>query len=36
MLDLFLDDSHRALRDSAQAWVDRHIGPHADEWEEAG
>ncbi|MCK6505232.1 acyl-CoA dehydrogenase family protein [Myxococcota bacterium] len=36
MLDLFLDDSHRALARSAQGWVDRHIAPHAAAWEEAG
>lgn len=36
MLDLFYDDTHRALRDSAAAWVDRHIAPHAAAWEEAG
>ncbi len=34
MLDLFYDDTHRALRDSAQAWVDRHITPNAEAWEE--
>ncbi|MCB9777159.1 MAG: acyl-CoA dehydrogenase family protein [Alphaproteobacteria bacterium] len=33
MLDLFLDETHHALRDSAQAWVDRHIAPHAAQWE---
>ncbi|NOY28179.1 MAG: acyl-CoA dehydrogenase [Oligoflexia bacterium] len=36
MLDLFYDDTHRALRDSAQRWVDHHITPNASAWEEAG
>lgn len=36
MLDLFLDDSHRSLRASAEAWVAQHILPHAEQWEEAG
>lgn len=36
MLPMFHDDSHQALADSAQRWVNRHIAPFAAEWEEAG
>lgn len=35
MLDLFYDETHVALRESAQGWVDRHITPNAEAWEEA-
>ncbi|MCK6524204.1 acyl-CoA dehydrogenase family protein [Myxococcota bacterium] len=36
MLDLFFDDTHRALRDAASAFVAREIRPHVAEWERAG
>lgn len=36
MLDLFLDDSHRALAASAARFVDTNIRPYAEAWEEAG
>ncbi|MCB9744772.1 MAG: acyl-CoA dehydrogenase family protein [Alphaproteobacteria bacterium] len=35
MIDLFLDDTHRALAEAAEAWVQREIRPHAEAWEEA-
>lgn len=36
MLAMFWDETHHALAESAQRWVDRHIAPHAAAWEEAG
>jgi len=35
MLPLFWDETHHALRESAERWVARHIAPHAEAWEEA-
>ena len=29
MLAMFWDETHHALAESAQRWVDRHIAPHA-------
>jgi len=36
MLPLFWDETHHALRESTRRWVERHIRPHAREWEEEG
>lgn len=36
MLPLFWDETHHALAESTQRWVERHITPHAAQWEEAG
>lgn len=36
MLELFLDDTHRALADATRRWVDHAIQPHASRWEEEG
>src|SRR5690242_19149532 len=33
--DLF-DDDHNAFRDAVRQFVDRHVVPHYDEWEDAG
>ena len=35
MIPAFWDDTHHALKASAEAWVDAHIKPHAAVWEEA-
>jgi acyl-CoA dehydrogenase len=35
MLDLYWDDTHRALKASIDGWVAEHIAPHAADWEEA-
>jgi acyl-CoA dehydrogenase len=34
--DAFLDDTHRALRDTCRRFAEREIAPHVVEWEEAG
>ena len=36
MLALFYDDTHLALREAAQRFVEREIRPHVAEWERAG
>ncbi|MDG1480737.1 MAG: acyl-CoA dehydrogenase family protein [Myxococcota bacterium] len=36
MLPMFWDDTHHALAESTQRWVNRHISPHAAQWEEDG
>ena len=36
MLPLFWDETHHALAASTQRWVERHITPHAAQWEEDG
>ncbi|MBK7971786.1 MAG: acyl-CoA dehydrogenase family protein [Deltaproteobacteria bacterium] len=33
--DNFLDDTHRALRDTCRRFAEKEIAPHAEEWEEA-
>ncbi len=35
MLPIYWDDSHHAFRDSVRGWVQRHITPRAEEFEEA-
>ena len=35
MLPIYWDDSHAALRDSVRGWVQRHITPRAEAFEEA-
>ena len=35
MLDLYWDDTHRALKASIDGWVSANIAPFASEWEEA-
>lgn len=34
MLDLFLDETHHQLRAVADRWVDVHLRPHTEKWEE--
>ena len=36
MLPMFWDDTHHALAESTRRWVERHIAPHAAQWEEDG
>ncbi|MFT5679675.1 MAG: acyl-CoA dehydrogenase [Myxococcota bacterium] len=36
MLSMFWDDTHHALAESTRRWVERHITPHAAQWEEDG
>ena len=35
MIEAYLNDSHRAFRETAQRFTDREIRPHAEKWEEA-
>ena len=35
MLPIFEDETHAALREATRSWVQRHIAPHAQAWEEA-
>jgi acyl-CoA dehydrogenase len=36
VLSMFWDDTHHALAESTRRWVERHITPHAAQWEEDG